>query len=82
MVYYVVLPFVRVDGGVAPEIQPDRPAPGRQGPGGTRALITRQNGVRICGDPRASSDSGPSRTVIPVHRGQRSGDCGQLPMSV
>jgi hypothetical protein len=28
------------------------------------------------------ADSGPSRTVIPMHRGQRSGDCGQLPMSV
>jgi hypothetical protein len=28
------------------------------------------------------ADSGPSRTVIPTHRGQRSGDCGQLLMSV
>jgi hypothetical protein len=28
------------------------------------------------------ADSGPSRTVIPTHRGQRSGDRGQLPMSV
>jgi hypothetical protein len=28
------------------------------------------------------ADSGPSRTVIPTHRGQRSGDCGQFPMSV
>jgi hypothetical protein len=24
------------------------------------------------------ADSGPSRTVIPTHRGQRSDDCGQL----
>jgi hypothetical protein len=29
-----------------------------------------------------SADSGPSRTVIPTHCGQRSGDCGQLLMSV
>ena len=28
------------------------------------------------------ADSGPSRTVIPTHCGQRSGDCGQLLMSV
>lgn len=28
------------------------------------------------------ADSGPSRTVIPTHRGQRSGDCGQFLMSV
>ncbi len=28
------------------------------------------------------ADSGPSRTVIPTDRGQRSGDCGQFPMSV
>jgi hypothetical protein len=28
------------------------------------------------------ADSGPSRTVIPTHRGQHSGDCGQLLMSV
>ena len=28
------------------------------------------------------ANSGPSRTVIPTHRGQRSGDCGQLLMSV
>jgi hypothetical protein len=28
------------------------------------------------------ADSGPSRTVIPTHRGQRSGDRGQLLMSV
>jgi hypothetical protein len=28
------------------------------------------------------ADSGPSRTVIPTHRGQRSGDRGQFPMSV
>jgi hypothetical protein len=31
---------------------------------------------------RLSADSGPSRTVIPTHCGQRSGDCGQLLMSV
>jgi hypothetical protein len=29
-----------------------------------------------------AADSGPSRTVIPTHCGQRSGDCGQLLMSV
>jgi len=28
------------------------------------------------------ADSGPSRTVIPTHRGQHSGDCGQFLMSV
>jgi hypothetical protein len=28
------------------------------------------------------ADFGPSRTVIPTHRGQHSGDCGQLLMSV
>ena len=28
------------------------------------------------------ADSGPSRTVIPTDRGQRSGDCGQFPVSV
>ena len=28
------------------------------------------------------ADSGPSRTAIPTHCGQRSGDCGQLLMSV
>jgi hypothetical protein len=28
------------------------------------------------------ADSGPSRTVIPAHCGQRSGDCGQFLMSV
>jgi len=28
------------------------------------------------------ADSGPSRTVIPTHRGQRSGDCGQFLTSV
>jgi hypothetical protein len=27
------------------------------------------------------ADSGPSRTVIPAHCGQRSGDCGQFLMS-
>jgi hypothetical protein len=30
----------------------------------------------------SGADSGPSRTVIPTHRGQRSGDRGQFPMSV
>jgi hypothetical protein len=34
---------------------------------------------RFC---RLCADSGPSRTVIPTHCGQRSGDCGQLLMSV
>jgi hypothetical protein len=29
-----------------------------------------------------TADSGPSRTVIPTDRGQRSGDCGQFLMSV
>jgi outer membrane immunogenic protein len=29
-----------------------------------------------------SADSGPSRTVIPAHCGQQSGDCGQFLMSV
>ena len=28
-----------------------------------------------------TADSDPSRTVIPAHRGQRSGDCGQFPIS-
>jgi hypothetical protein len=28
------------------------------------------------------TDSGPSRTVIPAHCGQHSGDCGQFLMSV
>ena len=28
-----------------------------------------------------NADSDPSRTVIPAHRGQRSGDCGQFPIS-
>ena len=28
------------------------------------------------------ADSGPSRTVIPTHCGQHSGDCGQFLMSV
>jgi phosphatidylserine/phosphatidylglycerophosphate/cardiolipin synthase-like enzyme len=28
------------------------------------------------------ADSGPSRTVIPIHRGQRSCDCGQFPKIV
>jgi len=28
------------------------------------------------------ADSGPSRTVIPAHCGQQSGDCGQFLMSV
>ncbi|HWX61637.1 hypothetical protein [Bradyrhizobium sp.] len=28
------------------------------------------------------ADSGPLRTAIPTHRGQRSGDCGQFLMSV
>jgi hypothetical protein len=30
---------------------------------------------------RPGADSGPSRTVIPAHCGQRSGDCGQFLMS-
>jgi hypothetical protein len=30
----------------------------------------------------AFADSGPSRTVIPAHCGQQSGDCGQFLMSV
>jgi hypothetical protein len=37
------------------------------------------------GDQRVGSpdaDSGPSRTVIPAHCGQQSGDCGQFLMSV
>jgi len=29
-----------------------------------------------------AADSGPSRTVIPAHRGQHSGDRGQFLMSV
>jgi transposase len=33
-------------------------------------------------DPEAIADSGPSRTVIPTDRGQRSGDCGQFLTSV
>jgi hypothetical protein len=35
--------------------------------------------VRMSASP---ADSGPSRTVIPAHCGQRSGDCGQFLMSV
>jgi hypothetical protein len=30
----------------------------------------------------AIADSGPSRTVVPAHHGQHSGDCGQFLMSV
>jgi hypothetical protein len=37
-------------------------------------------GTRVGG--ASAADSGPSRTVIPTDRGQRSGDCGQFPMSV
>jgi Dimerisation domain len=32
--------------------------------------------------PEADAESGPSRTVIPTHRGQHSGDRGQFLMSV
>jgi hypothetical protein len=32
--------------------------------------------------PNEVADSGPSRTVIPAHRGQHSGDRGQFLMSV
>jgi hypothetical protein len=38
--------------------------------------------LRLRGDFGSGADSGPSRTVIPTDRGQRSGDCGQFPMSV
>jgi hypothetical protein len=38
--------------------------------------------ARIMQRGELRADSGPSRTVIPTHRGQRSGDRGQLPMSV
>jgi hypothetical protein len=31
---------------------------------------------------KLTADSGPSRTVIPAHCGQQSGDCGQFLMSV
>ena len=41
----------------------------RQFAGSTRGIVT-------------SADSGPSRTVIPAHRGQHSGDRGQFLMSV
>ena len=34
------------------------------------------------GNVRPIADSGPSRTVIPAHRGQHSGDRGQFLMSV
>jgi hypothetical protein len=33
-------------------------------------------------DGAPGADSGPSRTVIPAHRGQHSGDRGQFLMSV
>jgi hypothetical protein len=46
----------------------------------TRAHETRSGGLHLL--LRHAADSGPSRTVIPTHRGQRSGDRGQLPMSV
>src|ERR1700732_1924336 len=35
-----------------------------------------------CWPPPSSADSGPSRTVIPTHCGQHSGDCGQFLKSV
>jgi hypothetical protein len=38
--------------------------------------------TRRCKQLDRIADSGPSRTVVPTHRGQRSGDCGQLLMSV
>jgi hypothetical protein len=38
--------------------------------------------ARISAFTQELADSAASRTVIPMHRGQRSGDCGQLPMSV
>jgi gluconate 2-dehydrogenase alpha chain len=47
------------------------------------------SGNKIDGGPTLSlpssgstADSGPSRTVIPAHCGQQSGDCGQFLMSV
>jgi Putative DNA-binding domain/PemK-like, MazF-like toxin of type II toxin-antitoxin system len=43
---------------------------------GTTALI------EYAAQTEMSADSGPSRTVIPAHCGQRSGDCGQFLMSV
>jgi hypothetical protein len=38
--------------------------------------------THIGAGPQSTADSGPSRTVIPAHCGQRSGDCGQFLMSV
>jgi hypothetical protein len=47
-------------------------------------MLVEFRGVRRDGRRRNAdyADSGPSRTVIPTHRGQRSGDRGQFPMSV
>jgi len=36
----------------------------------------------VAGAGANTADSGPSRTVIPAHCGQHSGDCGQFLMSV
>jgi hypothetical protein len=38
--------------------------------------------VAITRPVQSAADSGPSRTAIPTHCGQRSGDCGQFLMSV
>ena len=37
---------------------------------------------RFTGVVWGGADSGPSRTVVPAHRGQHSGDCGQFLTSV
>jgi len=44
-----------------------------------------QNAVLVIDETgflKQGADSGPSRTVIPAHRGQHSGDRGQFLMSV
>jgi retron-type reverse transcriptase len=57
---------------------------------GKLKLTVNEEKTRICKVPEGEfdflghtfADSGPSRTVIPTHCGQHSGDCGQFLMSV
>jgi hypothetical protein len=51
-----------------------KPYPGALTPGDGFSSVAAHSPV--------TSDSGPSRTAIPTHRGQRSGDCGQFLTSV
>jgi hypothetical protein len=47
-----------------------------------QGLFFAENNLGICPAGGTHADSGPSRTVIPIHRGQRSCDCGQFPKIV